>query len=708
MAADENHVKLETAKTAFEDQISLREEQALCDVVVVVEDTEFPCHRAILAAISDFFKAALTTDMMEARERRISLENITKETFSTLIAWIYTGQCNVTEENLADVERAADMLGIQFIIDQCLVLRGQISGAKLKQDASMELETARRIFEGLMSLREEQILSDVVVVVQSSEFPCHAVILSAVSSYFKNILTNDMENAKERRISLKNVTKETFSTLLTCIYSGKCDLSEENLFDVWAAADTLGVRFISGQCMALREKMFDAKRTQHTCMDQLVRLRPYVHEAKRVLDYIARRFKSHIIRSDRRPFTMEEVRYLVAKNDLEYWSENDVVEFVLTMAVKHSPPAHNLADVLECTRYLLISLECLYGSVAQHPLVRSDAACQALMEKVCWYQGQPHLQQTWCPPPAIHREHSDLANVLLMCQISREGHVIMLRLKDMEWKKLSLAKLEQCNADVKLLCYKSTIYALYGNRIYEYSPTSEDWQGAEFAQTQDLGVVCVVNDSLHQYSCNNRARAKVTAVSRHKLLDFPLKERCRLPCKTLHKISTEESDVMKVRDVTSIGSTEIIFCETTEADNCTILATSEACCSPQTYPTQLDSSSALTTFRHDREAFVLQGNGSLWRLQLGDALPHINIEKVQRENADIALWTGEVSLSGAVLYNDELIIVGDFQDQPGVCATLDQSLPGVFKAVRKIKSCLSGKSSPPGITLAVLPKTLLA
>ena len=97
---------------------------------------------------------------------------------------------------------------------------------------------------------------------------------------------------------------------------------------------------------------------------------------------------------------------------------------------------------------------------------------------------------------------------------------------------------------------------------------------------------------------------------------------------------------------------------------------------------------------------MLQENGHLWRIQRGKSVHQIQI------SFELVLWDGEVSLNGAVLYNDQLMVVGDFTDQKELSDTLDRSLPGVFKSVRKIKICQSGVRSCPGIALAVLPKSL--
>ncbi|GFR99167.1 kelch-like protein 20 [Elysia marginata] len=425
-------------------------------------------------------------------------------------------------------------------------------------------------------------------------------------------------------------------------------------------------------------------------------------------------------------------------DDLKLWSENEVLEFVLTWAAGKQKPlcqksseqvsgtgeefrddntspskcstascALDLADILQCTRYLLITPSFLHGTLAMHPQVKADHRCQALVEKISWYHSQPSLQQTWCPPAAIHRESSHLTNVVLMCQISASDHLFILDLKTMVWKTISIARLKGCeaNAQLHVLCFNSEIYVVTEDKIYRYLASLKRWQSILCSTI--TGVVRVFNDSLYEYTFSEDDEMSTQSVlERYNVLNFstiPTEHgfisEARSGYKTLRGYKQEKVGSLEVKDATHIGSTEIIFCGKENLNSYTIFSINESCDTSETYPDQLGSSSPLVTFKFDQEVFVLQENGCLWRIRIGDGYPLLIIEH------ELVLWDGEIPLRGAVLYNDLLIIVGDFPDQEENCGTLERRLPGVFQGVRKIKVGPSAATrGRPGITLATLPK----
>ena len=582
-----------------------------------------------------------------------------------------------------------------------------------------DFETGRKICEILASIRDDQTFSDVVVVAGDREFPCHCAILAAASEYFKVALTTDMREARERRITLHDVSEKMFSTLLDCIYGGKYVLTEENLFDVWKAADMLQITVLTDQCMGLLKEICSTKMSVNNCVDYFCKVRLFDQQAQStVLDFIYKNFTAFGIRHKAGVFTMDELKSLIAHRKLKVWCKDQTIEFVLNWAEKNkesirpepstedssecvsstSKCGPTLADVLECTRYLFISGGCLHGTLATHPLVNDDPKCRVILDKIAWYQAQPHLQQTWCPPAAIHREHSELTNVLLMCQVDSNGQLTALNLEKMVWEEVTLAGVAGLTCStMKFLYYDSRLYYISGDQIYSYSLETKKsrWMKYRFSENS---VLSVVNESIFVYSCDNEDK---TCVSKQRLFHFPSKFNKRdHEHNSSSIIGDGDMDGMHIKAVTSIGSTEIVFCGRDDVEYYNILSTSESSTSYSTYQDEIPSSSRLVTLRHDKEVFVLQENGHLWRIQRGESVNEIQI------SFELVLWDGEFSLNGAVLYNDQLMVVGDFPDQKELSDALDRSLPGVFKSVRKVKICQSGVGSCPGIALAVLPKSL--
>ncbi|XP_068684090.1 kelch-like protein 3 [Montipora foliosa] len=91
---------------------ALRRSERFCDVSVAVKEEEFKAHKLVLAASSPFFLSLLESDMKESKEHliKIELEEATAAVIEQVIAYIYTGNVSLTEENSHDLIATADYL----------------------------------------------------------------------------------------------------------------------------------------------------------------------------------------------------------------------------------------------------------------------------------------------------------------------------------------------------------------------------------------------------------------------------------------------------------------------------------------------------------------------------------------------------------------------------------------------------------------------
>ncbi len=56
------------AKSILNAMNSLRKSNTLCDITLRVENTDFPAHRIVLAACSDYFCAMFTSEVLNANK----------------------------------------------------------------------------------------------------------------------------------------------------------------------------------------------------------------------------------------------------------------------------------------------------------------------------------------------------------------------------------------------------------------------------------------------------------------------------------------------------------------------------------------------------------------------------------------------------------------------------------------------------------------
>lgn len=86
----------------------------LFDVTVIVQDTQFCCHRLILAAHSTYFHSMFCSDFKEKKECVISIQNVTPAAMTTILSYMYTGKVDVSLSDLGDLFSAANLFQVNL------------------------------------------------------------------------------------------------------------------------------------------------------------------------------------------------------------------------------------------------------------------------------------------------------------------------------------------------------------------------------------------------------------------------------------------------------------------------------------------------------------------------------------------------------------------------------------------------------------------
>ncbi|XP_019360488.1 PREDICTED: kelch repeat and BTB domain-containing protein 12 [Gavialis gangeticus] len=102
------------------DQINgMKELTQMIDVVLVAEGEKFPCHKLILAAFSPYFKAMFTCGLLECTQREVVLYDISAESVSIILNYMYSADLHLTHLNVQNVAVAAYFLQMEDIFSAC-------------------------------------------------------------------------------------------------------------------------------------------------------------------------------------------------------------------------------------------------------------------------------------------------------------------------------------------------------------------------------------------------------------------------------------------------------------------------------------------------------------------------------------------------------------------------------------------------------------
>lgn len=145
-----------------------RRQGILCNTILQVDGQEFPAHKNILAASSAYFLGLFTSDMKERHQNEVKLEGFKSLVMDDLLNYIYTGEVEITDENVKELVFAGDYLLIDSLKDKgSMYLEGTLSPSNCLsvRAFSEKYECGELVYKS-----ESFILDNFVAVSKSEEF----------------------------------------------------------------------------------------------------------------------------------------------------------------------------------------------------------------------------------------------------------------------------------------------------------------------------------------------------------------------------------------------------------------------------------------------------------------------------------------------------------------------------------------------------------
>ncbi|XP_041861429.1 AP2-interacting clathrin-endocytosis protein isoform X2 [Melanotaenia boesemani] len=118
LLSDSGHVFSEPASGLGADLLDLYHRGEQCDITIQVAEQVFSCHRAILCARSQYFRAMLSGHWMESSRQHITLQGLGPDEMEILLQFMYGGVVDLPSgASASQVVLAADMLGLEGLKD---------------------------------------------------------------------------------------------------------------------------------------------------------------------------------------------------------------------------------------------------------------------------------------------------------------------------------------------------------------------------------------------------------------------------------------------------------------------------------------------------------------------------------------------------------------------------------------------------------------
>lgn len=255
------------------------------------------------------------------------------------------------------------------------------------------------LLDQLKKMRESEHLTDVVLVAEGISFPCHRVVLSAFSPYFRVMFTCGLRECNNREIFLRDTPADSLALLLNYMYCSDLPLTNANVQGISIAAFLLQMDDVFTRCQQHMTENMDAS----NCLGVYYFARDL--GAEELSDHAQRFLRQHFVQVCNNEEVLEleahQLGKLLSSDDLNVSREETILDVVLRW-VKHSTLMDgevrilHLPELLRKVRLPLISHDYLKEAMKRNTALLSDAECLEMLNEA--------LQATAMHPSATPRK----------------------------------------------------------------------------------------------------------------------------------------------------------------------------------------------------------------------------------------------------------------------------------------------------------------
>ncbi|XP_028261938.1 kelch repeat and BTB domain-containing protein 12 [Parambassis ranga] len=234
----------------------------------------------------------------------------------------------------------------------------------------------------LQKMREVEHLTDVVLVAEGISFPCHRVVLSAFSPYFRVMFTCGLRECNNREIFLRDTPAESLALLLNYMYCSDLPLTNANVQGISIAAFLLQMDDVFGRCQQHMTENMDAS----NCLGVFYFARDL--GAEDLADHAQRYLRQHFVQVCQNEEVLEleahQLGKLLSSDDINVSREETILDVVLRW-VKHNTLVSgdmrilHLPELLRKVRLPLINPDYLRETMKRNTAVLADAECLEML-----------------------------------------------------------------------------------------------------------------------------------------------------------------------------------------------------------------------------------------------------------------------------------------------------------------------------------------
>ncbi|XP_072300514.1 kelch-like protein 41a [Eucyclogobius newberryi] len=250
----------------------------------------------------------------------------------------------------------------------------------LKED--LQLFQSTLLQDGLKQLLNENKLIDCVLKIDDRSIPCHRLILSACSSYFRDFFFSEDEGeSQEKEVVLENLNPNLMEAIVNYMYSAEIDINDDNVQEILVISNRFQVPSVFTVCINYLQKQL----SQRNCL-AVYRLGLMINCPRLAIaarDYIADRFEQLSKEEEFLELAPHELFAIIGADALNVEKEEQVYEALLKWVKKDKANrTKSLSEAFDCIRFRLLPEKFIKEKVEKDELFKANAEIQTKIKAI--------------------------------------------------------------------------------------------------------------------------------------------------------------------------------------------------------------------------------------------------------------------------------------------------------------------------------------
>uniref|UniRef100_F7EJJ0 BBSome complex member BBS5 n=1 Tax=Callithrix jacchus TaxID=9483 RepID=F7EJJ0_CALJA len=250
-----------------------------------------------------------------------------------------------------------------------------------RMDSQRELAEELRLYQstllqdGLKDLLDEKKFIDCTLKAGDKSLPCHRLILSACSPYFREYFLSEIDEAKKKEVVLDNVDPAVLDLIIKYLYSASIDLNDGNVQDIFALASRFQIPSVFTVCVSYLQKRL----APGNCLAilRLGLLLDCPRLAISAREFVSDRFVQICKEEDFMQLSPQELISVISNDSLNVEKEEAVFEAVMKwVRTDKENRVKNLSEVFDCIRFRLMTEKYFKDHVEKDDIIKSNPELQ--------------------------------------------------------------------------------------------------------------------------------------------------------------------------------------------------------------------------------------------------------------------------------------------------------------------------------------------